>query len=516
MQRKPKSQTKKANALTSAQAEFVSIVKTGANMMPFRTLKSEDTPENTMQLTTKAATHDIAKLVFKGDAFSEEVAVQSWLVAGGYEGVTIVKEEDGTFTVTDPAAPIDGLVEIETDGVTAFIFKKAVAAAKDAATAAEVPNPEALPSVVTTEGVQPVAKTEDGSQPTAVADVPSATTDIPVVKEGEQAPAVTAGAAAPEAAPAVATAAASPVVLGTPLLETLSLKFDSWDVEYSDEVTLSGTLADGYDGVPPGFNEVIGAMYVACRNAVIMGQVDSLSTIFGDAAALVQKLVALFPADVPFVLDPTVFLEDEKLSAYVQKAEDGTVTLDEVKLRGDMFFPDLTFTSTPLLLSAQKATPEEVQKRDMTNKRKKIQAAAAAKAKPNAQVDSTGNTAAATKSDTSETGSAAPEVTEGALTAALTAALAPVLSQVQTLTVKFDEREKEHAAEIERLKAESAEAIKGVTAQLVERQTRKSAEPDECVTGNTKTTKDEKQARATKSVSDMRLRGALGMPSRAR
>jgi hypothetical protein len=68
------------------------------------------------------------------------------------------------------------------------------------------------------------------------------------------------------------------------------------------------------------------------------------------------------------------------------------------------------------------------------------------------------------------------------------------------------------AAQIAQVKKETAEAIEAVKAAQVERQTRKAAEADECDSGNTVAPQSSKQQQATKSVADMRLRGALGMP----
>src|SRR5258708_31131495 len=121
MERKPRSRTRTAVALTDPKPEFVSIVKAGANMTPFRAIKSDEpTTEINMQLKSKSDTHDVASLAFKGDNFKDEAAVTAWLTAGGYEGVTVVKADDGSFSVTDAGAPTAGLSQVELEsGVTA-------------------------------------------------------------------------------------------------------------------------------------------------------------------------------------------------------------------------------------------------------------------------------------------------------------------------------------------------------------------------------------------------------------
>lgn len=509
MQRTPTRQRKKATALSNAQPEFVSIVRTGANMMPFRSMKSEDQPENgTMQLKIKDAAHDIARIVFRGDSFADETAVQSWLDAGGYTDVKVVREEDGSFSVTDPEAPTEGLVEVEKDGVTVFIYQKQEAAQRAAQVAAQEPTAEGAPSNITSadgQPVHPVAKT-DG--------------------EGEG-----------QATPVVAATAegAAIAALKTEGLEVMRRKFDSWDVEYSDELTLAGTLADGFDGVPPGFYEVMTALYAATRNAVIAGSTDAISTIFSDAAKVIQQLAAIFPHDIAFAVDAEVFLEeDSPYAAYRIKDADGKDALDMPKLLGDLLFPALKAEEPKLVLGAAKLA----QKRDMSSKRTRILAKAALnKAKPNGNSDTDGNASDATvtgastgadagssnstktEQNTPEAGQAAP-AGAGDIAAAVAAALAPAISAMSDLTASvkksFDDAQKASAAQVEQVQKTAQEAIDAVNAARVERQTRRSAEADETVTGTQETKQAKKTAEAVESVRNMRLRGALGMPRQTR
>lgn len=551
MKRTPKTISRTATALTDAKPEFVSIVKTGANMIPFRAMKSEDTPENTMQLKMKSATHEIAKIVFKGEAYKDEAAVAAWLAAGNYEGQTITKKADGSFEVIDADAPTEGLTDIENDGITMSIYKKPEAVVKEATLAAEQPDPNAAGSIITAANgatVQPVAKAEgDVTDPAA-------------------APAAVAGAAEPVVEDATKVVViATGDVLGTNVLEQLRLKFDQWGVEFSDEITLTDALADGFDGIPPGFCEVLCAVYAATRNAIIMNQSGNIPTIFADAAKVVATLAAIFPHDIPFEIDPTVFLEaDNAFGPYrVKAAKDGEPdTIDTGKLLGDVLFPEFrikagvaadgTYTYAPVISSSPGDAPGALpglflasatgaSKAAMDGKRKRIQAKAAAKKnKPKAPADGTANSgadvntndagaAAATgasktepviepaATNTSEVVKAAPEVAGDALSAALSAALQPVLSEVAALTKKFDDKEAEHAAELLKVKTEAEDAIKAVKASVVERQTRKAADADEHDSGTTtQPAALTKGQQASKSVSEMRMRGALGMPRPAR
>jgi hypothetical protein len=453
-----------------------------------------------MQPKLKSDTHDIARLVFRGDNFKDEAAVQTWLTAGGYEGVTIVKGDDESFSVSAEGAPTEGLAEVElASGVTASIFVKPTAAAKAAEVAEQTPSVDSQGSVITDQApVQQVAKTE-----------------------GE------------------------PVALVTPELEVLRVKFDTWDVEYSDELTFSDALADGFDGIPPGFGEVMTAVYAATRNAIVVGNHAAIPGIFSDAAAMVQQLAGLFPADVPLVL--TVALDDEKLSAYVIKEEGKDAVLDEVRLRGDLYFPELTLAEPVLVGSAAKLPVVEEgvrQKRDMSWKRKNIVAKAATKPKATGtdqsgdgttavqQGGSTDTTSSAGKTEaevapavqpvaksaeTNEQGTAvpaaAPALTVDALTAALTAALIPVVKSVADVGIAVTQSVAKTEELTAALSKKADEAVQAAEAAVTERQTRRGADGDEHVQGN-QTPVEAKKAEATRVVREMGLRGALGMPRR--
>jgi hypothetical protein len=497
-----------------------------------------------MQLKTKDAAHDIAKIIFRGDNFKDEAAVNDWLKAGGYEGVTVVKHDDGSFSVTDAEAPTDGLVEVEKDGVTVYVYQKQEAAAKAAAIAAEGITAEGSPSNITSangQSVQPVAKTE-GEEGAA-----GAAAEPVVAKEGQEG--VAGAAAAPaagtegQAAPVVvaegaAAAVAAVEALKTESLEVVRKKFDEWDVMYSDELTFADALADGFDGIPPGFGEVITAVYAATRNAIIMGNHASIGQIFADAATLVQKLAAIFPADVPMTLDLTVALDDERLSAYVVKEEGKEPVLDEVRLRGDLYFPEVTIADPVLVGGAQKL-PEMAegtrQKRDMSYKRKAIVGKQANK-NPNAGTQNDGNASDGTANgansgaDANGANAKPKKKDEGdatnvvnvagpsaeAIAAAVAAAMAPAITAmtglVDTVKASAEEAKKQAQAQVEAVQKSAQEAIEAVNAAKVERQTRKSADADETNAG-TQTTAEGKRKTASKEVAQMRLRGAMGMPA---
>lgn len=139
MLRMPQSRRRRVKALTDPQPEFVSLVKAGANMTPFRALradvvedstpaetevvaeKSEDAPE--AEVSFKADTHEIARVVFQKSAFADVEAVKSWLDDGGYETTDLeIAEKGETFEVGDLA---EGATrEIALEGMTVYVVEK--------------------------------------------------------------------------------------------------------------------------------------------------------------------------------------------------------------------------------------------------------------------------------------------------------------------------------------------------------------------------------------------------------
>jgi hypothetical protein len=240
--RKPKSLRKRVKALTDPQPEFVSLVTAGANMTPFRVVKSDDAaapaeavdagveiaPE--AEVVAKADTHDIARIVFKAEAFETEEAVQVWLADGGYEGFEVKKTDEG-FEVEGSFK--GDAREVELEGVIVFVAERAPEEV------AEAEKAESQPSDVV--AVQPVAKKAD--------EAPS----------------------------------------------EMRLRFDSMRANYSNEDTLKAVLKDGFDGVPPGMYELATAMYAAMRNAIMGNDMDKVRAIAAEFGELTVGLAGLFP-----------------------------------------------------------------------------------------------------------------------------------------------------------------------------------------------------------------------------
>lgn len=146
----------RVRALTDPEPKFVSIVKAGANQVPFLTVKLDPSAlkeNDIMSLKTALAAkgHDIAVLNFSSDKFDSEAAVQKWLEEGGYTDVTVEKTDAG-FTVVNKTTEFDGEPEeIDTDfaGVSVLVGKVAGAEveADDEDTETEVDGGSAVKTV---------------------------------------------------------------------------------------------------------------------------------------------------------------------------------------------------------------------------------------------------------------------------------------------------------------------------------------------------------------------------------
>jgi hypothetical protein len=233
MRRKPKIVQATAKALTDPRPQFVSLVESGANMTPFLAVKADKPPAGDAT-AAKAASHEVARIVFRAEKFADEGAVQAWLDDGGYEGYTITKAEGG-FEVAGTYTG-DDVREIAMDGMTIFVAPRPVEAAK------ETPPPaEAVASVITS--VQPVAQKADSST-------------------------------------------------------VLAQKFAGWCAMYAEREVKSFTdlIAFCNDGLPPGIYEVTEVLYAAVRRSALardMAGIRAAATEYGD---LVARMVELIPS----------------------------------------------------------------------------------------------------------------------------------------------------------------------------------------------------------------------------
>jgi hypothetical protein len=181
MRRTPRKMKTIAVALTDPQPNFVSLVKAGANMTPFKAVRAAVEVEGDDEMkVTRSSDHGIASFTFSKEVFKAEAEVKAWLDAGGYEDYEIVSKDDAFFVAGE-----EGLSEevqlVEKDGVTTAVAPRAVETEKDAEVEA-VEATEAASSVVVTvkeeAEVEAVADASEGaSEPEAVEPVETAKSD---------------------------------------------------------------------------------------------------------------------------------------------------------------------------------------------------------------------------------------------------------------------------------------------------------------------------------------------------
>lgn len=116
MIRKPKKVRKEARLLMNVQPRYVSLVKRGANLTPWKIIKESEEMKY-------SETVDINKIVFSKTKFKSANEVSSYLSDKGYESFEI-KDEDGSFVVYGESADsFEDVSEIETDNVVFFVGK---------------------------------------------------------------------------------------------------------------------------------------------------------------------------------------------------------------------------------------------------------------------------------------------------------------------------------------------------------------------------------------------------------
>ena len=113
--------TMEARALTDPKPAFVSIVKAGANQVPFRSVKMDVDASREMTMSERVTAmreqgFEVTRIeIARGDQFPDHSSVTKWLEDGGYP-VASMKESDGGFEITnDEDAFIEGtVVQIDT------------------------------------------------------------------------------------------------------------------------------------------------------------------------------------------------------------------------------------------------------------------------------------------------------------------------------------------------------------------------------------------------------------------
>jgi len=248
MKRRKKTKIVEVTQLIDPDPSRVSLVSRGANNTPFRTFKALDITEKLfkenqpMTEQEKATKSDckglhavIQKIQFPKDKFSDIESVESWMTSKGYEDFKILNSED-SFVVKGEEDLQDVRKIVHKDGAVTYIGKEAE--------------------------VEDVEKAEKK----IVANVKPRKTRPSITVKGF-------GAAAME--------------------KELTRKLDYWEMMESSEVTLSGMLNAGDDGIPVGLNEITEAFHFALANALRSGNYEAIPSLTSEYGALVVKLAQL-------------------------------------------------------------------------------------------------------------------------------------------------------------------------------------------------------------------------------
>lgn len=216
MNRVAKQRVGTTKVLTDPVPQFVSLVKAGANMTPFTSIKAEDDPAMTVIAkdvrvrkrsaaegltephplleqpepatkddgqtdetkpeeaveaapapSLKAEGYDVKTITFKGEAFTEE-AVKSWLDKGGYVDFDLIAIDGGFSVTAKEQAELEDTREVQVaEGITAVVGKIKTA---DPEEIADATNPEDTSAVVV-DAAPAAAPTTKSEEPAADGEV---------------------------------------------------------------------------------------------------------------------------------------------------------------------------------------------------------------------------------------------------------------------------------------------------------------------------------------------------------
>lgn len=332
--RKPREYKTKARALTDPKPNYVSIVKAGANQVGFRVIKvgAEEIAEMHERIKSMTANgYEIAQIVFqKGDAFPDVTDAAKWLDEGGYSYEEITHDKDSdTYVVenkTDEFAE-GSIVKIATPdevGVSVFVGKidpeaasreddedegeprGLVVDAEPVAAKDDEPEEESRTGKGEDEGEES-EKEEDGTD-TSEKDGPDDEDEDESEEESEDEESEEDAekseqtseddepdedaARDDEVAGAIREHAEAAARFN--LHDEARIKFDEFMAYFSDGTTLAQVLAEGDDGLPPGFSEAILALVVTVRNNLMAGNTSGVTTAARDFGSLVVALANTF------------------------------------------------------------------------------------------------------------------------------------------------------------------------------------------------------------------------------
>lgn len=273
---------KVVGVLTDPHPQFVSLVGHGANQTPFAVTKIAEHPldgDADMKLTkseilerVQQGAASVQRFEFAAPQFTTVKDVEQYLTDNDYEGFEVTKSGDSFSVEALPADGFSMLGEIEMQGGVKLFVGTPIEVSDDTTEkdAGEKSSDSGEPE--TGEGKQ--AAEGESSESSQKEDDKETDAD----EGGDKA------------------AATQDEGDGT---ETVS-KFDEFMAFWSNATDLNGVLADGADGLPPGFYDVTQAMITATKNALLAGDNEAVKTIMDQFADMVIKMAkALSAATVP-------------------------------------------------------------------------------------------------------------------------------------------------------------------------------------------------------------------------
>lgn len=303
MKIKPSQITRTIGILTDPSPTWMAVVSNGANQTPWNSVKAEaiataQPPKGkTMPLKKgKGAQRDavIRRLTFSKSLFETEASVQKYLDAKGFTETEIEDDEDvWTVKSTEDVSHLTLGKALSTPTKTAGVFAFVSEVQKDVADGDE-------------------DEDEDGDD-TEASDEDDDTDNDDDADDGDEEPAAKKKAgrakakviaepkAKKKAAPAPTDDEDTDTILAFPPDAEGVQKYDFWSAYMSNEGSLTGVLRDGigYDGVPPGVDEVMSAVFYSAGNVLESDDEDGekkakLEQIGQDFAAITFGLYELF------------------------------------------------------------------------------------------------------------------------------------------------------------------------------------------------------------------------------
>lgn len=291
MERQLKKITKVVRVLRDPHPEFVSIVERGANQIPFKSVKIDQTDAtNTMKTRATKVTKvspsiaEIHKVVFSGEKWKDEAQVRTYMEKEGYTNFEVEKVDD-TFVIEAIAEENFELVQPvvkEDEGVTMFVGKlteEAQAKLKKLDITIKIRDVR-KPGQEEHEISVPGTKGEgEGEGEGETAGEGETTTDEGKAGEGEAAN--------------VRSRKRSDTFFPIKDKTINARKIDSYAAYYSNESTIAEVLKDAEDGLPVGFCDIESAFLGALKNVIKTGQIDQISTLMTEYGTLITKLASL-------------------------------------------------------------------------------------------------------------------------------------------------------------------------------------------------------------------------------